>query len=269
VRIAENVLLWTAVGLYFVATLLALVGAIFRRPGAERWGLRLGAVGGVAHLGSGIVRWVEAGHAPVQGVYENSLAGAFVIMAVYFVAVWRIDAVRRALPAVLVAVLLLIGNGLTASSQTLPLEPPYKSGWLVVHVSFAWVAFGSYLVAAFLGGMYLVRARRQLDEAGRKRLGLLDDATGRLILFGFVADTVMIASGALWAHGLWGRYWGWDPIETWSLISWLIYGANLHLRFTLGWNGRKAAWLAVLSVVGILVTFFGVQFVSDVHTELL
>ena len=84
-----------------------------------------------------------------------------------------------------------------------------------------------------------------------------------------IADTVMIASGAIWAHGLWGRYWAWDPVETWSLIAWLIYGVNLHLRFTLDWKGRKAAWLALFSVVTIVITFFGIGVVSQVHTELL
>ncbi len=79
----------------------------------------------------------------------------------------------------------------------------------------------------------------------------------------------MIASGAIWAHGLRGRYRGWDPIETWSLVSWLVYGVNLHLRFTLGWQGRRAAWVAVLSVLGIIVTFFGLGVVSEVHTQLL
>jgi ABC-type transport system involved in cytochrome c biogenesis permease subunit len=78
----------------------------------------------------------------------------------------------------------------------------------------------------------------------------------------------MIASGAIWAHGLWGRYWGWDPVETWSLISWLTYGLNLHLRVSLGWRGRRAAWLAIGSLFGVIFLFFGLGFVSDVHTSI-
>jgi ABC-type transport system involved in cytochrome c biogenesis permease subunit len=149
------------------------------------------------------------------------------------------------------------------------LEPPFRSGWLAVHVTFAWLAFGSYLVASALALQYLWVTRRAAAVPVPDRRAVLDELAARLIAFGFVADSVMIASGAIWAHGLWGRYWGWDPIETWSLVSWLIYGVNLHLRFTLGWSGRRAAAVAALSVVGIVVTFFGIGVVSNVHTQLL
>jgi ABC-type transport system involved in cytochrome c biogenesis permease subunit len=79
----------------------------------------------------------------------------------------------------------------------------------------------------------------------------------------------MIATGSIWAHGLWGRYWGWDPIETWSLISWLIYGAALHLRITMGWKARRMAWLAVGAMATVIISFFGIGFISGVHTGLL
>jgi ABC-type transport system involved in cytochrome c biogenesis permease subunit len=149
------------------------------------------------------------------------------------------------------------------------LEPPYRSNWLMVHVVFAWLAFGSYVVASALAGYFLWVTRRAVPVPEPDRRGLVDELAARLIAFGFVSDSVMIASGAIWAHGLWGRYWAWDPIETWSLVSWLVYGVNLHLRFTLGWQGRRAAWVAVLSVLGIIVTFFGLGVISEVHTQLL
>jgi ABC-type transport system involved in cytochrome c biogenesis permease subunit len=98
---------------------------------------------------------------------------------------------------------------------------------------------------------------------------VIDELSAKLIAFGFVADTVMIASGAIWAHGLWGRYWAWDPIETWSLVSWLTYAVYLHVRFTLGWTGSRAAWLALGAAAMIVVTFFGIGVVSNVHTQLL
>ena len=260
----EGVFLWGAVGLYVLALLGALVSAIFHKPwaatvAAGAWSLAL-----VLHLGAGIVRWIAAGHAPVQYAYENSLSGSFFVALVFSVLTLRFPVTRPGLPVVAAFVLLLLGNGLMAPTTAVPLEPPFRSAWLAVHVLFAWVAFGSYLVASATSGVYLFKGR-----AGRPVSGLLDDLSGRLLALGFAADTVMIASGAIWAHGLWGRYWGWDPIETWSLLSWLVYGANLHLRFTLGWQGRRAAWLAVASVLTVIVTFFGVGVVSGVHTELL
>ncbi|MEK6607605.1 MAG: cytochrome c biogenesis protein CcsA [Myxococcota bacterium] len=263
----EGALLWAAVALYAASFVLALVGSIFHAGRAGRAGAAALPSALALHLLAGVARWIATGHAPVMDAYENSLTGSWFVGVIFLALAWRIPAARAATPAVAAAVLLMLGNGLMMPARLVPLEPPFRSGWLVVHVTFAWLAFGSYVVAAIVGGLYLWHVRRA--EADARRAGLLDDASGRLVAFGFAADTVMIASGAIWAHGLWGRYWAWDPIETWSLVSWLIYGVNLHLRFTLGWRGRRAAWLAVGSVVGIVVTFFGIQFVSDVHTELL
>ena len=220
------------------------------------------------HFGAGIARWVATGHAPVMHAYENSLSGSFFVGLVFFLLGRRWPPVLRGLPVTVAVMLLILGNGLMAPASLAPLEPPFRSGWLVVHVLFAWIAFGSYLVASVVAGLDLrhrARARRESQEAS----GLLDDLCGRLITLGYATDAEMIASGAIWAHGLWGRYWGWDPVETWSLVSWLIYGVNLHLRFTLGWRGARASWLALFSVVSVIVTFFGIGVISGVHTELL
>lgn len=254
----EGVFLWTAIALYVVALLMSLVGSLFRWPRGEwvaawSWPLAVGL-----HLLAGLTRWVVTGHAPVMYAYENSLAGSFFIALIYLLLQRRLPALSRALPAAIAAVLLLLGNGLMAPASLTPLEPPFRSGWLGVHVLFAWVGFGSFVVASILAGLYL-----------RRESPLLDDVVGRLVTLGFAGHSVMLASGAIWAHGLWGRYWAWDPVETWSLLTWLIYGANLHLRFTLGWRGRRAAWLTLASVLAVLVTFFGIGVVSGVHTEIL
>jgi cytochrome c-type biogenesis protein CcsB len=269
VRIVEGVFLWLAVASYALAFAALTAGAAFRAERLRRAGT-LGAVVAVAaHAATLLVRWIESGHAPVMGQYENSLAGALFLPVLFGIAARRLPGARRAAPLVLAATLLLVGNGLMGGAGERALEPPFRSGWLAVHVTFAWLAFGSYLVASALALQYLWVTRRAAAVPVPDRRAVLDELAARLIAFGFVADSVMIASGAIWAHGLWGRYWGWDPIETWSLVSWLIYGVNLHLRFTLGWSGRRAAAVAALSVVGIVVTFFGIGVVSNVHTQLL
>jgi ABC-type transport system involved in cytochrome c biogenesis permease subunit len=73
----------------------------------------------------------------------------------------------------------------------------------------------------------------------------------------------MIAAGSIWAKNLWGSYWSWDPVETWSLLSWLVYGVALHLRVTMGWRGRKLAWLLVFAIIGVLVSFWGVNLIME------
>ncbi len=256
--VLEGVFLWVAIASYVIALLLSLVGGLFRWPRGERLASWTWPLAVALHLAAGLTRWVVTGHAPVMYAYENSLAGSFFVALIYLLLQRRFAALSRALPAAIAAVLLLLGNGLMAPASLVPLEPPFRSGWLGVHVLFAWVGFGSFVVASILAGLYL-----------RSESPVIDDLAGRLVTLGFAGHTVMLASGAIWAHGLWGRYWAWDPVETWSLLTWLIYGANLHLRFTLGWRGRRAAWLTLGSVLAVLVTFFGIGVVSDAHTEIL
>ena len=94
-------------------------------------------------------------------------------------------------------------------------------------------------------------------------LDRLDELMFRSTVFGFITDAIMIAAGSIWAKSLWGSYWSWDPVETWSLLSWLIYGLALHLRITMGWRGRKLAWLLVFAIIGVLVSFWGVNLVME------
>jgi len=265
-RWAEGLLLWGGIAGYAGALVLALLAVALRRDRLRSAGALAAAVGWAAHGAAIVVRWIATGHAPVQGQYENSLAGAWFLPVVTFVIARAYRPVARALPFVLAATLLILGNGIMSPADLEPLRPPFRSSWLAVHVAFAWVAFGSYIVATGLSGqlLWVTRGGRTAER------GLaIDEAAGRLVGVGFLADTVMIASGAIWAHGLWGRYWGWDPVETWSLVSWLSYAAYLHLRLTLGWTGRRAAWVGVVAAAGIFFTFFGFGHVVDVHTSLL
>lgn len=275
----EGFFIWFAIGAYTVSFVIALLGFVFKRGrvGQEdsysRYtltGFTVLVVALLCQTAAIAVRWFITGHPPVMGAYENSLLGSFFLGATFLIVLRLFPAVRQFYIVIAPIMLLLLGNGLQSGQELSPLEPPYKSNWLYVHVLFGWLAFGSYIVAAVAGFFTLLRqkmAKIFSEKAMDERL--LDELSFRLILFGFFSDAVMIGSGAVWAHGLWGRYWAWDPVETWSLISWLIYSLNLHLRLTYGWRGRKAAWLAVLSLIGVIGLFFGIGFVSGVHTRMM
>jgi cytochrome c-type biogenesis protein CcsB len=98
-------------------------------------------------------------------------------------------------------------------------------------------------------------------------LDVLDEVSYRGIAFGFPLLTIGIITGAIWADQAWGRWWGWDPKETWSLITWLFYGGYLHTRLTMGWRGRHSAILAVVGLVVVLFTYLGVNlFLSGLHS---
>lgn len=264
----EGIGLWVGVFGYVLAVVALLADVFFDKAWLRKTGAGLATTGFAAHTLAIVVRWAATGHAPVMGAYENSLTGAWFVVAIAAGFFLKYRAALRAFPAVLAATVLLLGNGIMAPATLAPLEPPYRSVWLGVHVVFAWFAFGAYVVASGLAAYHLILTRKQAPASG-DRAPLVDEVGARLIAFGFVGHAVMLASGAIWAHGLWGRYWGWDPVETWSLVSWLVYGVYLHLRFTLGWKGRRASWLAVGAVSTIIITFFGIGAVSDVHTEML
>lgn len=263
----EGVFLWVAIGLYSASFLLFLTGMIFKKESLGSWGFHLSVAGFAMHTGAVLGRWIVTGHLPVMRTYENSLLGTWFVMLTYYVLRYAFPPSRPFAVSVIPLVVLLLGNGIEAGSVLQPLEPPYKSNWLYVHVLFAWFAFGSYVTAAASGVMYLLKARSEKGILGRlPELKLLDELSLRLILFGFFSEAIMIGSGAIWAKGLWGRYWAWDPVETWSLISWLTYGLNLHLRLTYGWREKKAAVLAVCSLFGVVFLYFGIGFISKVHT---
>jgi len=260
--------LWVGVFGYVLAVVALTAAAFFDKRWMRLTGGSLAGLGFASHSLAIVVRWVATGHAPVMGAYENSLSGAWFVVAVGGFFFFRYRAALRAMPIVLAVAVLILGNGIMAPAKLAPLEPPYRSVWLGVHVVFAWFAFSSYVVASGLAGYHLYLTRKAVAQP-LPRAALVDEVGARLIAFGFVSHVVMLASGAIWAHGLWGRYWAWDPVETWSLVSWLVYGVYLHLRFTLGWKGRRASWVAMAAVATIVITYFGIGVVSDVHTELL
>jgi cytochrome c-type biogenesis protein CcsB len=153
-----------------------------------------------------------------------------------------------------------------SSREIVPLPPALKSAWLTVHASIAIMANG-FLALAFCGGiMYLLQER----ELKKKRFGLfytrlpsldaLDNLNNHCLAVGFPLLTLGIITGSIWAKQAWGAYWQWDPKETWSLITWLLYAALLHQRFTVGWRGRRAAIMTIIGFLAAMFTLWGVTY---------
>lgn len=275
-NVVESVFLWLSVLGYILAFVAMLIGMVFGKDRAAGIGSKLTVITFGLHTLAIITRWIATGHMPVMGVYENSLFGAWFVVLVFLVS-GRWIAAKRTLAVIVVPIaLVMLGNGIMSGAELEPLSPAFQSNWLFVHVVFAWLAYGSFFIAACLGAAFLwksgAQAKGTLEKSASRKfpeLDIMDNLIFRFIIFGFVADTIMIATGSIWAHGLWGRYWGWDPIEVWSLVSWLLYGAALHLRITMGWKDRRLAWFAVGSIATVIVSFFGIGFISGVHTQLM
>lgn len=254
-------LFWAALVLYALAVAAQIFGEVFARPHWAGAGHAVTAGGLVLHTALVAWRWVASGHVPTIGNFENALFGGWFIVVMALWAGWR-----RRYPLVaagaLPFALLILGGGAMSDTAIRPMVASLKSFWLYIHIFFAWLAYGAYTVACGAGISYLAKSRPGRDTA-KEELDRLDELMLRATVFGFITDTVMIGAGSIWAKDLWGAYWSWDPVETWSLLSWLVYGIALHLRITLGWRGRRLAWLLVLAIIGVLISFWGVNLVME------
>ena len=154
--------------------------------------------------------------------------------------------------------------------------PALKSYWLVIHVSAAIICFGAFTMAAATAALSLVRGRAERRQGTTDVTGWtsrlptserLEVLTNRVVAFAFPLWTFAVVAGAIWAENAWGRYWGWDPKETWAFITWVVYAAYLHARSTAGWRGSRASWIAIAGWVAFMINYFGVNiFVTGLHS---
>lgn len=200
-----------------------------------------------------IARGVSAGRVPWGNMYEFSITGALAFSGAYLVALRKFD-LRWLGLLVSLSVLLTIGTAITVLYvPSAPLVPALKSEWLVIHVSAAIISGGVFLLSNVIAAAYLYLDR--VEEKGERPqwakrlpdLETLDQLSYRLVAFVFPLWTFSVIAGAIWAESAWGRYWGWDPKETWAFITWVAYAAYLHARVTIGWRGRRAAWLCLFA----------------------
>jgi len=259
----EIILMWSVLTLYVVSTLMYVFGVALSRDGLLRWALWSTSAGLVLQLGAMGVRWVRLGHGPYIGYYEVANALTLCTVAIFVVAAWRNDRLNAAGMAIMPIAVLLLGGAMLASKEDFPITAGLASYWLFIHVAFANFAFGAFAASFGFALVYVIRERSKTGKWLRRLEKLppqkaVDDLNSRLVLAGFLLWGVMIVSGAIWANESWGRYWSWDPIETWSLIVWIIYAVFLHLRFTMHWRGQRLAWFAIVSMPIALFCLVGI-----------
>lgn len=257
---------WIAIIAYAVSSVGFTIGPIFGKRRAEEVAVILAVIGLASHAAAIVLRWVRIGHGPFLGFYEVASLLAFMAVAGFLGIVARHRDLRVAGVAVMPVAFLVMGASFLVSKDAMAVEGSLASYWLAIHVAFANLAFGAYAISFALAVAYLMKHgkpnRRWQSLLDRfPESDTLDALTYRFVGAGFVFQTVMIVSGSIWANEAWGRYWGWDPVETWSLIAWAIYAIYLHLTLTLGWRGKRAAWVAVLALPVILFSLLGVPIV--------
>jgi cytochrome c-type biogenesis protein CcsB len=220
---------------------------------------------GFVLLGASLVfRAIASGYGPFSNMYEFSIAFAFGILGAYLWFERKYHQRILGLLAIPVAIALL-GYAWTIPADIEPLVPALQNNLLLtVHVATAIVAYGTFTVAFATALLFLIQP--ETGRWGLPKPTILDEIGYRAIVIGFPFLTLTIVLGALWADVAWGRYWGWDPKETASLVTWFIYGAYLHARVVRGWRGNKAAILLIVGFGATLLTYFGNLFFGGLHS---
>jgi cytochrome c-type biogenesis protein CcsB len=256
---------------YFLGTMAYLAYVIFLKEKLSKLALTIVSVGFASHSLALITRYAEAGHTPVTNLHESLSFFAWMLVGVLlFVHLkYKVEVLGSFLSPI---ALILMLFALALPKEILPLAPVLRSFWHPFHVVFAFLGNAIFALAFCCGVMYLIQEKQLKSKkmgAITKRLPplkVLDDLNYQALKFGFPLLTLGIITGAVWANYAWGRYWDWDPKETWSLITWLLYAALLHQRLTVGWRGRKAAIMAIIGFLAVLFTFLGVNLLlSGLH----
>lgn len=257
---------------YLLGTLVYPTYIIFFKEVLSKIGLASVSIGFASHTLALLTRYVEAGYTPVTNLHESLSFFAWMIIGVLLLTHLKYKV--KVLGAFLTPIaLILMLSALALPKEILPLAPVLRSYWHPFHVIFAFLGNAIFTLTFCCGILYLIQEHQLKSKrmgAISKRLPslkVLDDLNYRSLTFGFPMLTLGIITGAVWAEYAWGRYWGWDPKETWSLITWLLYAALLHQRLTVGWRGRKAAIMAIVGFFAVLFTFLGVNLLlPGLHT---
>jgi cytochrome c-type biogenesis protein CcsB len=263
---------------YFASFLLYLLMMVMGKAVLGRLATFVTAVGLAGHTFAIILRWMESyrfgiGHAPLSNLYESLIFFAWAVILLYLLMEWRTK--NRSIGAFATPLAFLIMAyasfaGITTRIQ--PLIPALKSNWLIAHVITCFIGYAAFGIAFGLSIMYLMK---RLNDSGKinaflkfvPESNILEELSYQMVVIGFILLTLGIITGAVWAHSAWGRYWGWDPKETWSLITWLIYAALLHSRMVRGWRGKRLAILSIIGFSCVVFTYLGVNFVlSGLHS---
>jgi cytochrome c-type biogenesis protein CcsB len=268
-QLIESIAFWAAAVLYAASFVLFVIAVVFGRDKLTIAAVSLTVAGFTAHTTSLILRWLQSGYPPFVEFFESVSASIWFGVLIFLALQSLRPAMRSGGLFVMVLSVLLLGWAGTPTHADGVLSPSLQSAWLFVHASFATAGVGCFIAAAGMSMIWMWRNRPNLREAfDTTGIGLLDETVFRLILTGFLFYTVMILSGAIWANQAWGRYWGWDPIETWSLLTWLVYAAYIHLHVIhRRLRGKFLVWYAIIAVFLAAFSLWGVGFVyKTIHT---
>ena len=266
-NIIQSLLYWSAALLMAISFFSSIFSIFFKKKSYFNFGRLTIMIAFIFITGFGITRWIEWGHPPFVTLFESMITSIWFLILLYFIIVMASKKLTLLLIPVSLFSFLLMGWSFSMPFEASPLSAALSNVWLFIHASFATSGAASFLLAASLSVLYLTGQQR-LDKfqdiiSAIPDYDRLPQAINKMILFGLILWGVMIVSGSIWAHIAWGRYWAWDPIELWSLISWILYSLLFHTRLAFKINNRKMAWFTIFAAMIIAFSLWGVQFIYE------
>ena len=263
---------------FFAAFILYLFMMVMGRELFGRLASYITAAGLTLHTFAIILRWAESyqlgiGHAPFSNLYESLIFFAWTIILLYMIVELRTK--TRTLGAFVTPLAFLAlayaSFSPNISSHIEPLIPALKSNWLIAHVITCFFGYAAFALSLALSIMYLTKGLETGDRGSIflrliPRKGILDELNYQMVVIGFLMLTLGIITGSVWANSAWGSYWSWDPKETWSLITWLVYASVIHSRMVRGWKGRRISMLCIIGFCCVLFTYLGVNYLAGLHS---
>jgi cytochrome c-type biogenesis protein CcsB len=261
---------------YGLAVILYLAAWIFKKPIASRLAAGSTALAALGTLAGILLRWMEShqmgiGHAPLSNLYESLvfLSLCVALLSLFVGIKYKLNIigiVASPIPFLAMAYASLP----KVSSEIQPLIPALQSNWLIAHVMTCFVGYAAFALAFGISILFFFKSSGK-DKSSAvvgliPDLDTLDELTHQMVTFGFLFLSIGIITGSVWANQAWGRYWGWDPKETWSLITWLVYATLLHARMMRGWMGKKIALLSIIGFLAVIFTYFGVNLLPGLHS---
>jgi cytochrome c-type biogenesis protein CcsB len=243
-----------------------------RRQLWARIGTAMTVLAFLFHVAGDLTRGLAAGRVPWSNMYEFSLTGTMLVVAVYLGVLFRYD--LRFLGSFITGLVVLLLGGATLAFyvEIVPLMDPLKSVWLVIHVFVASLATALFALAFGLSVTQLMQARREGKALAGDASGAavksgpgflrtlpsseaLESLAYRFAILGFIFWTFTLIAGSIWANDAWGRYWGFDTKEVWTFVIWVLYAGYIHARATRGWRGTRSAWLSIIGFAAVLFSF--------------
>ena len=247
---------------YGAASLLTVVGVLGDKSGARRLSGAIASTGLAVHTIALVARWIGSGHGPYVSKYELLSAYAWAAIALFLLWSARSRETRSLAVVVFPVSLLLMGVALYTGPEVKMLPPSFKGIWLVLHVLFYVAAFATSVIAAAASIAHLLK-RTPESLASIPERGALDRIAYRQTGLAFAYWGIGLMTGAVWAYYSWGRFWGWDPVETWSLVTWLAFAIYLHLRRFHGWRGNRAAVVLLTCFALAMLSLFGISLLTS------